>query len=92
MASLGYPNEYKKNTKIKNLELAENENDIEIFHAGTELKDTELCAIGGRVLSITGTGNDLQTALNKIYTAIDKIDWPESTFRKDIGWRAINNG
>ena len=92
MASLGYPNEYKKGTKIKNLELAGNESDIEIFHAGTELKDTELCAVGGRVLSITGTGNDLQTALNKIYTAIDKIDWPESTFRKDIGWRAINNG
>ena len=92
MASIGYPNEYKKGTEIKNLELAENEGGIKIFHAGTELKDEKILANGGRVLSISGSGNDLKSALNDIYSAIDKIDWPESTYRKDIGWRAINNG
>ena len=92
MASKGYPNEYKKNTEIKNLDLAENQEGIEIFHAGTELKDQKILATGGRVLSISASGSDLKSALNDIYSTIDKIDWPESTFRKDIGWRAINNG
>ena len=92
MASKGYPGEYKKGTIIRSLDTAEDHENIEIFHAGTEFKNNEVLAVGGRVLSVTSSDRDLKSALENIYSAIDTIDWTESTYRKDIGWRAIENG
>ena len=92
MASNGYPGEYKKGTIIRSLDTAEDLENIEIFHAGTEFKDNKVLAIGGRVLSVTSSDHDLKSALENIYSAINTIDWTESTYRKDIGWRAIDNG
>ena len=92
MASNGYPGEYKKGTIIRSLDATENLANIEVFHAGTEFKNNEVLAVGGRVLSVTSSDRDLKSALENIYSAIDTIDWTESTYRKDIGWRAIENG
>ena len=92
MASNGYPGEYKKGTIIRCLDTAEDHENIEIFHAGTEFKNNEVLAVGGRVLSVTSSDRDLKSALKNIYSAIKTIDWTESTYRKDIGWRAIENG
>ena len=92
MASNGYPGEYKKGTIIRSLDATEDLANIEVFHAGTEFKNNEVLAVGGRVLSVTSSDRDLKSALENIYSAIDTIDWTESTYRKDIGWRAIENG
>ena len=92
MASNGYPGEYKKGTIINNLDTIQLHENIKIFHAGTEFKDDNVLAVGGRVLSVSGSGNDLKSALENIYNTINEIDWAESTFRKDIGWRAVDNG
>ena len=92
MASIGYPEEYKKGTIIRSLDATEDLANIEVFHAGTEFKNNEVLAVGGRVLSVTSSDRDLKSALENIYSAIDTIDWTESTYRKDIGWRAIENG
>jgi phosphoribosylamine--glycine ligase len=92
MASNGYPGEYKKGTIIRSLDTTEDLANIEVFHAGTEFKNNEVLAVGGRVLSVTSSDRDLKSALENIYSAIDTIDWTESTYRKDIGWRAIENG
>ena len=92
MASNGYPGEYKKGTIIRSLDTTEDLENIEVFHAGTEFKDNKVLAVGGRVLSVTSSDRDLKSALKNIYSAINTIDWTESTYRKDIGWRAIDNG
>lgn len=92
MASNGYPGEYKKGTIIRSLEMTEDLENIEVFHAGTEFKNNQVLAVGGRVLSVTSSDHDLKSALENIYSAINTIDWTESTYRKDIGWRAIRNG
>jgi phosphoribosylamine--glycine ligase len=91
MASKGYPGDYVKGTEIKGLEQKFGEN-VEIFHAGTSLKDGKLLAAGGRVLNITALGKTARDAQVKAYDAIGKIDWPDGFFRHDIGWRAIKNG
>ena len=65
---------------------------MKIFHAGTALSsDGELLANGGRVLGVTALGNDISSAQANAYQAIDKINWPEGFYRRDIGWRAIKN-
>jgi phosphoribosylamine---glycine ligase len=46
-------------------------------------------AAGGRVLSVTATGNTVGEAQKRAYAAVDLIDWPQGFCRRDIGWRAI---
>ena len=88
MAAKGYPGDYVKGTEIRGLAQNFGE-DVEIFHAGTALKDGKLLAAGGRVLNITALGKTGRDAQVKAYEAIGKIDWPDGFCRKDIGWRAI---
>ena len=59
-----------------------------MFHAGTDM-DSEgaLIAVGGRVLSVTATGDDFDTAFGRVYRAISEVDWPTGFCRTDIGWR-----
>jgi phosphoribosylamine---glycine ligase len=89
MAAKGYPGEFKRGTEIRGLEAASAEEGVEIFHAGTALKDGRLIANGGRVLNITALGKTVAEARNRAYRAIDKIDWPDGYYRRDIGWRAL---
>ena len=89
MAAKGYPGDYVKGTKIKGLEQNFGE-DVEVFHAGTTLKNGKLMANGGRVLNVTALGKTVRDAQIRAYTAVNKIDWPGGFCRKDIGWRAID--
>lgn len=88
MATEGYPGSYGKGSAIGLPEM--NDPDVMIFHAGTARdEDGTLRASGGRVLNVTARGATLQDARDKAYAAIDAVDWPESFYRRDIGWRAL---
>ncbi|OFZ52899.1 MAG: hypothetical protein A3D92_16405 [Bacteroidetes bacterium RIFCSPHIGHO2_02_FULL_44_7] len=69
----------------------EGNNDIVIFHAGTKMTRQDLVTNGGRVLGVSATGNSLQEALDKAYTAIDKISFEGMQYRKDIGKSALTS-
>jgi len=43
---------------------------------------------GGRVLGVTGMGEDLPAALAAAYQAVEAIHFEGMQWRKDIGWRA----
>ncbi len=89
MASKGYPGAYEKGTEIRGLDAAGAVEGVEIFHAGTELRDGRLLATGGRVLNVTARGRTVAEAQARAYAAIDLIDWPGGFCRHDIGWRAL---
>ena len=89
MCAKGYPGEVVKGTEIRGLEAAAAGEGVEIFHAGTALKDGRLVAAGGRVLSVTALGKTVKEAQARAYAAVDRIDWPEGFCRRDIGWRAV---
>ncbi|MEP3524653.1 MAG: phosphoribosylamine--glycine ligase [Hyphomicrobiales bacterium] len=89
LASKGYPGSYDKNTPI-DLQNAQDAENVEIFHAGTAMKNGELVATGGRVLNVTAMGTSVKEAQRRAYKAVDKIDWPNGFCRRDIGWRAID--
>jgi len=89
MAAKGYPESYQKGTVIKGFEKVDNMEHIKIFHAGTALNDQdELVNTGGRVLNVVAAAEKFENAQKWAYEAIEKIDWPEGFYRKDIGWRA----
>jgi phosphoribosylamine--glycine ligase len=89
LCARGYPGEVVKGSAIRGLEGAASLEGVEIFHAGTALKNGELVASGGRVLNVTAIGKTVQEAQDRAYAAVDRIDWPEGFCRRDIGWRAI---
>ena len=89
MAASGYPKAYKKGTVIKNIELAEKIEGVEVFHAGTKNNNGELVANGGRVLNITCRESNLRLAQLKAYEAAELIDWDDGFYRKDIGSQGL---
>ncbi len=89
MATQGYPGAYEKGSVIRGLDAAGSDENVEIFHAATSVKDGEIIATGGRVLNVTARGRTVREARDRAYAAISRIDWPEGYCRTDIGWRAI---
>ncbi|HEY4526793.1 MAG TPA: phosphoribosylamine--glycine ligase [Candidatus Paceibacterota bacterium] len=89
LASGGYPNEYKKGLPITGIEEAENDNGVVVFHAGTKIENGQLVTSGGRVLSVSATGKTLKEALDRAYTAADKIQFEGKYMRRDIGTKAL---
>jgi phosphoribosylamine--glycine ligase len=89
MAANGYPGDYEKGSVIGGLAEAGAQPGVQVFHAGTALKDGRIIATGGRVLAVTAMGFTVAEAQKRAYAAVDKLDWPEGFCRRDIGWRAI---
>lgn len=86
MVSAGYPGSYSKGTPIR----MEASPGHQLFHAGTTLKSGSLVTDGGRVISATGTGKDLEAARSSAYVAVSSVSWDGVYFRTDIGMDLIN--
>lgn len=86
LASEGYPVKPRTGDVINGLDAASNIENVDVFHAGTAIgPDNSFVTSGGRVLGVTGTGDDLASTLSLAYSAVDKINWPGMQYRKDIG-------
>ncbi|MDY0132062.1 MAG: phosphoribosylamine--glycine ligase [Desulforegulaceae bacterium] len=90
MASGGYPLEYEKGKLIKGIENFDNDPEIEIFHGGTKLENNSYFTNAGRVLGVTSIGDNLDSAIEKAYQAVEKITWDKVHYRKDVGMKALN--
>ena len=88
MAAEGYPGSYQKGLSIGDLSAAEaSGDDTVVFHAGTRVSNGQLVSTGGRVLGVTAIAETFAGAIAKAYQAIDKIEFPGSYYRRDIGHR-----
>ena len=88
LASGGYPGSYVKGKLITGLEAAAALPHVTVFHAGTRLEGDSVVTSGGRVLSVTAIGADIDEAAARAYEAAAKIDFEGKQLRQDIGWRA----
>jgi phosphoribosylamine--glycine ligase len=89
MASKGYPGDYEKGKAIKGLQEVSRMKDVVVFHAGTASKEGQIVTNGGRVLGVTGLGEDIPRAIKKSYEAVKKISWDGVHYRTDIGQKAL---
>lgn len=87
-AAPGYPEHPETGGLIEGLDTPTNETQI-LFHAGTKQVGEEVFTAGGRVLTCTGTGPDLQTARDRAYDLTSKISFPGRHHRHDIGNKAL---
>jgi len=84
LAAKGYPGKCETGKKIQGLERSRSVG-VEVFHAGTELRDGDYYTSGGRVLNVCATGADLKEAMGKIQDGISFIAFDNMVFRQDIG-------
>ena len=82
----GYPGSYQKNFPIQGIELAQKLPDSLVFQAGTGFQENTIVTKGGRVLTVTSQGKDLQEAVQKAQKALSSIQFEGMYFRKDIGY------
>lgn len=87
LASGGYPGPYETGRPISIPAGLAAQEGVIIFHAGTRRTDQGLVTNGGRVLSVTGLGDDVAEAAARSREAASQIHFPGAYFRGDIGWR-----
>ena len=89
LAANGYPENPQTGSTIHGAE-QDFGADVTVFHAGTARDaDGGLTASGGRVLNVCARGDDIRTARDRAYAAVDQIRWPGGFHRRDIGWSAL---
>ena len=86
IASKGYPGAFKKGVLLPSLKNFNYETEISVFHSGTSKdKNGNIVSNGGRVLSITSVGTNVQDCRQKAYSIVEAINWEQGFYRKDIG-------
>ena len=91
LTSKGYPEKYKNNILIDNLENIENTENQYVFHAGTKLENKKFYSTGGRVLNFVSINKNFISARDNALNLIKKLNWKNGYFRKDIGFKVIEN-
>ena len=90
VCSKGYPEKYKKNVEIKNINKVNSSENNYIFHAGTKLSGNKIMAVGGRVLNFVNISNNFSLSRKEIIEQIQTLDWDQGFYRSDIGYKVIN--
>jgi phosphoribosylamine--glycine ligase/phosphoribosylformylglycinamidine cyclo-ligase len=87
LASGGYPGSYPKGIPMT---IPPVPRGVEVFHAGTAIKDNTGVTDGGRVLAVCAAGSTLRQAVDLAYSGVDVIDFEGKTYRRDIAYRALS--
>ena len=84
IAAHGYPASPRTGDVITGLADAAAVPNVQVLHAGTRRTGDDVVSAGGRVLSVTATGTDIDAARSSAYEAVGKISLPGSHYRTDI--------
>ncbi|MBQ4117237.1 MAG: phosphoribosylamine--glycine ligase [Clostridia bacterium] len=86
LASGGYPVKYESGKEITGLDSEVfKADDLFVYHAGTKAENGKIYTAGGRVLGVTATGETLEKAIEKSYSALKNISFEKMHYRNDIG-------
>ena len=86
----GYPDKYKKNILIENIDKIDLEKNEYCYHAGTKKIDNKTYSIGGRVINFVSLSESFKESRNRIFNIIKSLNWDGGFFRKDIGYKVID--
>jgi phosphoribosylamine---glycine ligase len=89
VAAPGYPSAPRAGDPVTGLDAADAVEGAYVLHAGTAAVDGQVVSAGGRVLSVVGTGADLDQARARAYDAVARIELADSSHRTDIAAAAV---
>jgi phosphoribosylamine--glycine ligase len=92
LAAAGYPEAPRSGDAISGLAAAALVPGVQVFHAGTALRDGQVVTSGGRVLGVTARGTTLVEAHARAYEAAELIVFEGRQFRHDIAKQALGRG
>tara|TARA_B100000945_G_C20377703_1_gene595477 strand:- start:47 stop:1309 length:1263 start_codon:yes stop_codon:yes gene_type:complete len=90
LTSQGYPDNYKKDILIENLEKLRLSKYQYVFHAGTKIVDDKFFSCGGRVLNFVSLNEDFKSARERTIDLIKTLNWKNGFYRRDIGFKVID--
>jgi phosphoribosylamine---glycine ligase len=90
VCSNGYPEQFQKNILIENLNKIELSTNEYCYHAGTTQVNDKIYATGGRVLNFVCLSENFLLARTQIIDSIKLLNWHGGFYRKDIGYKVIN--
>jgi phosphoribosylamine--glycine ligase len=83
LAGADYPQRNDVGAPIAGIEDAEAGGAL-VFHAGTAMRGDQLVTKGGRILNVTGVGDDLEAARAAAYESVGRISFAGMKYRTDI--------
>ena len=90
LCSKGYPDSYNNEVLIENTEkLNLSKNDF-MYHAGTKKIANKIYSNGGRVINFVSLSSNFKESRDKIFNHINNLNWNGGFFRKDIGYKVID--
>ncbi len=90
VCSKGYPEKFQNNIKIDNLKKLNLDKNDYVFHAGTKKNNSDIFSNGGRVLNFVSISSNYKDSREKVLKLINNLNWSNSFFRKDIGFKVID--
>ena len=90
LCSKGYPEKFKKNIEINNLDKIQLDENNFLFHAGTINKNDKVFSSGGRVLNFVSISDTFEDTKKKVYSRLDELNWTDGFCRRDIGYKVTN--
>ena len=90
LCSRGYPDEFKKNILINNFNELQFDKNEYCYHAGTVIIKEQICATGGRVLNFVCLSENFSKSRIRIFELIKSLNWSGGFYRKDIGYKVID--
>ena len=84
LASEGYPSKPRSGDLLEGTE-GPFPAEVQVFHAGTALRDGRLVSAGGRVLTVCALGEDVSAARAVAYEALGRVRLRGGHYRRDIG-------
>ena len=82
----GYPGDYEKGKLISFSPPLEGLGAAMVFHAGTKQTEEGVVTNGGRVLTVTASGDSIKEAVEKSKAVLAQIDFEGMNYRRDIGY------
>jgi phosphoribosylamine--glycine ligase len=89
LAARGYPEKPESGQPIAGIESACGMDGVEVFHAGTAVKEGKFVTASGRVLAVTALGATFAQARERCYAAAGAIRFEGRQFRTDVAKDAL---
>ena len=90
LCSKGYPDKYNNDVLIESTEKINLSKDDFMYHAGTKKKENKIYSNGGRVINFVSLSSNFKEARDRIFSHINKLNWVHGFYRKDIGYKVID--
>ena len=87
LASNGYPARAESGKLVTFGELPEN---MVCFHAGTRAESGNIVTAGGRVFGLTAWADDIESAIETVYSNVNNVSFEGMQHRKDIAGKVLN--